>query len=80
VNITAAGHMMITWLVNVQECLFNETCKYIHHLYVYTVSHVLQIFHWVLPPRLKIGCVIVVAAMSLSYILQVNDPRNSFTP
>lgn len=42
-NITAAGHMMITWLVN-------ETCKYIFHLSVYTISHVLQILHWVLPP------------------------------
>jgi len=54
VNITAAGHMTITWLVNVKECLFNETCKHIYHLSVYTVSHVLQIFHWVLPPDWKL--------------------------
>lgn len=49
-NITAAGHMTITWLVNVQECLFNETCKYIYHLSIYTIAYVLQILHFVLQP------------------------------
>jgi len=46
VNIMAAGHLTITWLVNVQERLFNETCKHIYHLSVYTISHALQILYF----------------------------------
>lgn len=82
-NITAAGRMTITCLVNVQECLFNETCKYIYiyisFVYIHNFTCVTDTSFCV-TTRLKTRCVIVVAAMSLSYILQIHDPHNSFIP
>ena len=37
-------------------------------------------FHMCVTIRLKIRCVIVVAAMLQSYTLQIHEPRNSFIP